>query len=324
MVRPSAGTSKVLGLNNIKVETPPTCAYIMLGDKCRNSCKFCAQGAASKKSAFLSRVTWKIEDDDRVYRETARCYEQGALKRACFQVVRDGGHLNVTLDAVRKLKSRCSIPVCVSINGVDIEGIEQLIDAGVEFVAISFDAVTPSLYEKIKGGGFDNLWHLYEQAVKRFPNHIVVHAIAGLGETEKEMVDFLERLYKKGTPASLFAFTPLPGTEMAKHPPPPLDSYRRLQAAHYIIRHSLERVYRFDNKGRIVFDEDKAAWMLKNLPGRAFETAGCPDCNRPLYNERPGQTPYNYPRPLSENERVEAVENALDMIVPLAFTKKNT
>ena len=30
--------------------------------------------------------------------------------------------------------------------------------------------------------------------------------------------------------------------------------------------------------------------------GRPFITSGCPDCNRPYYNEKPGGPLYNYPR----------------------------
>jgi biotin synthase-related radical SAM superfamily protein len=29
--------------------------------------------------------------------------------------------------------------------------------------------------------------------------------------------------------------------------------------------------------------------------GEPFKTSGCPDCNRPFYNESPGETIYNYP-----------------------------
>jgi biotin synthase-related radical SAM superfamily protein len=41
--------------------------------------------------------------------------------------------------------------------------------------------------------------------------------------------------------------------------------------------------------------------------GVAFQTSGCPDCNRPFYNERPGGPLYNYPRPLTPAEVSRAV-----------------
>jgi biotin synthase-related radical SAM superfamily protein len=48
--------------------------------------------------------------------------------------------------------------------------------------------------------------------------------------------------------------------------------------------------------------EAAASWRVD---GEAFCTAGCPGCNRPFYNERPGGPMYNYPRPLTPAE-VEA------------------
>jgi len=41
--------------------------------------------------------------------------------------------------------------------------------------------------------------------------------------------------------------------------------------------------------------------------GEAFQTSGCPGCNRPYYNERPGGFIYNYPRPLSAAETAAAL-----------------
>jgi len=31
-------------------------------------------------------------------------------------------------------------------------------------------------------------------------------------------------------------------------------------------------------------------------------TSGCPNCNRPYYNEKPSGPIYNYPRPLKKEE----------------------
>jgi biotin synthase len=52
---------------------------------------------------------------------------------------------------------------------------------------------------------------------------------------------------------------------------------------------------------------------LVNLPGfgESFMTRGCPDCNRPYYNERPGGPMYNYPFPLGTGEAERALKEAL-------------
>lgn len=36
--------------------------------------------------------------------------------------------------------------------------------------------------------------------------------------------------------------------------------------------------------------------------GEPFLTSGCPNCNRPYYNEKPSGPIYNYPRPLTKKE----------------------
>lgn len=321
MIRPSAGTCAVLGLEKIKMETPPTCAYFMIGEKCPGRCLFCAQSSLSKQGDLLSRVTWKKKDPERVYRETFRCYEEGSLQRACFQVTGGGRSFERVLGSVEELKKTCNIPVCVSIHGIDTDRMEELFQAGVERIAISFDAATPDVFEKVKGYPWQDLWKVYIRAAKRFPHKIVVHLIVGLGETGEEMVEAIKTFYRYGTPVSLFAFTPLWGTPMKNHPPPSLASYRRIQIAHYIVRnrqdfksndiHFSEKCFGYKD-GEVEFHKDYHNFLRENIPGEAFMTYGCPGCNRPNYNEKPGRVPYNYPRPLSEKERVEAINAALD------------
>lgn len=311
MIRPSAGTAKVLGLEKMEVETPPTCAYLLLGGRCQGRCLFCAQSGVARQGDFLSRVSWKPHDEEQVYDALSRCHDRGELARACFQVVREEGWLERTLEALGKVRGRSGVPLCVSINGVGIEDMQRLFDAGAGRIAVSFDAATPELYRKIKGDDYEEVRATYLQAASRFAGRIGVHLIAGLGEKEEEATRAMEDFYSHGTPVALFAFTPLPGTPMARVKPPPLSSYRRLQALHYLIRTGQKRGYSFDAQGRILFPPESLDWMQSSLPGEAFQTSGCPGCNRPLYNERPGRVPYNYPRPLTGEERLEAVMEVL-------------
>jgi biotin synthase-related radical SAM superfamily protein len=41
-----------------------------------------------------------------------------------------------------------------------------------------------------------------------------------------------------------------------------------------------------------------------------FQTSGCPDCNRPFYNEKPSGPFYNYPRKL-EIKEIEKISKEL-------------
>jgi biotin synthase len=138
--------------------------------------------------------------------------------------------------------------------------------------------------------------------------------MAGLGETEGELVSMMGRLQEWGVTVALFAFTPIPGTEMADEPPPSMDSYRRIQVAQYLISRSLRSTkdFTFSPEGRIVsfgMPEDELREVLAN--GKAFETSGCPGCNRPYYNEPPSGPLYNYPRSLTPREAQQAIEEAL-------------
>lgn len=93
------------------------------------------------------------------------------------------------------------------------------------------------------------------------------------------------------------------------HPRPDGGTYRRIQAAYYLLRHKhlTFPMLRF-REGRLVsfgLLHEQLLGILQS--GDAFRTSGCPDCNRPYYNERPGGFIYNYPRPLTQSEAEEAL-----------------
>jgi biotin synthase len=131
----------------------------------------------------------------------------------------------------------------------------------------------------------------------------------GLGETEQEMIRVIQWCVDVGVYPSLFAFTPIPGTALETLSQPSIKSYRRVQLARYLIVHGKTRFesMKFD-KNRNIVDFGFAIQELKQIieSGGPFYTSGCPNCNRPYYNERPSGPMYNYPRPLSPRETKEA------------------
>jgi biotin synthase len=142
--------------------------------------------------------------------------------------------------------------------------------------------------------------------------------IVGLGETEQEMVERIQWAHDLGVTVGLFAFTPVRGTHLADLPPPPLAVYRRMQAARWLIVHdgSRAREMSFDRDGQLA---DLGAALP--LPGEAFRTSGCPDCNRPFYNEQPAGPLYNYPRSLTAAEAARAVK---EMELPIDAEPQHT
>jgi biotin synthase len=169
---------------------------------------------------------------------------------------------------------------------------------------------------------------LIEAAARRYPRHIAVHLVAGLGETEREMVERMLWAHQLEAGVSLFAFTPVRGTALAAHSPPDLDVYRRLQAARWLIVSHGARMgdFSFDERGTLLSLALPNAGVVKaslcQVDGDAFCTSGCPGCNRPFYNERPGGPMYNYARPLEPIEIEQAcAEMALGVPSPSVAAK---
>jgi biotin synthase len=140
---------------------------------------------------------------------------------------------------------------------------------------------------------------------------ITTHLIVGLGESEKEMVEMIQKCVDMGVLPALFAFTPVAGTALENLKQPPIQQYRRIQLARHLIFHGNARAENmsFDENGRITgFGVDKQTLKQVVGSGEPFGTSGCPDCNRPYYNEKPSGPIYNYPRPLSEKEIAKIFE----------------
>ncbi|HEY3314790.1 MAG TPA: radical SAM protein [Bacillota bacterium] len=318
-LRVSAGTAAAIGLDRLKVECLPTTAYLMTGERCDRNCGFCPQARESGARAdLLSRVTWPDADPERVVEAIASSYDQAGrggegVKRVCLQVVHDRSSLPGTLEAVRRIRSRSAVPICVSVFLNDPDLVAALFEAGADRVTMPIDAVGEEIHRKIKGGGFATALKRVEEAAGRWPGRIGTHLIVGLGETEEEMVRLIGRLTGLSVTIGLFAFTPVRGTALAAANPPDLASYRRVQACNWLLgRHLIDlEAIRFAD-GRVAGFGLPAATIRELLAsGEAFQTAGCPDCNRPYYNERPGGVMYNYPRPLTSEEAAAAIDLVL-------------
>lgn len=265
-----------------------------------------------------------------------RAADDGQLRRACFQLTASPGVLAKVEGQVRKLHAlRPGLPICVSVAARDVEEIGRIVQWGAERVTVALDAATPELHREVRGGSLLPRLALLRKAAKRFPGRIGTHLIAGLGETESDLVALFQELTDIGVTVALFAFTPIAGTRLEGRRPPDLRSYRRLQAARHLIsgRHARAEGMTFDERGRLTsygLAWDRVRALLAGAggsdaasqpdsasgsaghgaAGEAFRTSGCPDCNRPYYNERPSGPLYNYPRPLTAGEAAAAIDGA--------------
>jgi biotin synthase-related radical SAM superfamily protein len=314
-IRVSTGTAIVLDLLNGKLDAQPTTAYLMtykIG-KCSANCGFCPQARGSKSNTeLLSRVSWPTFPTANVLTAIGTMAGQGKIKRVCIQAL-NYPSVFLHLEAlVKEIKKQSAIPVSVSCQPLNKENIQLLANAGVDRLGIALDAATEALFNKVKGEGaggsysWENQFSQLNEAIRVFGRgNVSTHVIVGLGETEKEAAKIIQRCVDMNVLPALFAFTPIRGTALETNPPPNLESYRRVQLVRYLIVKGSAKFedMQFDGEGKII-GFGLANEVLNTIieGGAPFLTSGCPDCNRPFYNEKPSGPIYNYPRKLSREE----------------------
>ncbi|MFN2218643.1 MAG: radical SAM protein [Anaerolineae bacterium] len=303
----SIGTAAVLGLAEAPMAVAPTTAYLMLGGRCLMNCAFCAQARDSQAGALnLSRVIWPEFALADVLDRLPEAVTQGAIRRGCLQVTVTAGAFEQALGIVRAVKAASGLPFDVAILPRDIEQVQQLLAAGADHIGFGLDAASERVFRRVKGGSWRRALDLVEETAGALPGRGAVHLIVGLGETEREMVERIQWAHDRGLTVGLFAFTPVRGTHLADRPPPELATYRRMQAARWLVVHGWARAE------EMAFDEgDRLVRWAAPVPigAEAFRTSGCPDCNRPFYNEQPSGPLYNYPRPLTAGEAAQAIHD---------------
>ena len=259
-----------------------TC-YLMMEGECSAGCLFCIR---SKNESKLSRVPWYEVSLEKTIPQIESCFE-----RVCIQSV---SHNNFIFD-IKEIISKFSgkIPISVSLSLKDYKEIESLYGHA-DKIGIGLDCATKKIFENVKPYySWDKTWQGLKNASEIFGRfNVICHLISGLGESEGEMALNFQKLFDIGVYPSLFAFTPIEGTDFGKLPTPEISSYRRLQLAHYLITSGIKGYEEFlFEEGKIIYYEED----FSNLKEDIFITRGCPSCDRPFYNESPKGPIYNFP-----------------------------
>jgi len=313
-IRVSVGSAIVLGLMRGKLDALPTTVYLLTYQtgRCSANCGFCSQARKSKSRAdMLSRVTWPTFPTRKVLQKTREIAEKKLARRICIQALNYPTVFNDVLSLVKEIRSVADLHISVSCQPFGEEEMKKLARMGVERIGIPLDAVTEDIFDRIKGFSADGpyIWakqlEALRKAVKIFgKGKVSTHLIVGLGENEEEMVEMIQWCVDNGIYPGLFSFTPVPGTALKNGSQPSLDHYHRIQVAHYLIKNKKTRYENMTfnvNRSLIDFGCSKNELLQAIRSGKPFLTSGCPDCNRPYYNERPSGPLYNYPRmPLPE------------------------
>jgi len=322
-IRVSVGSAIALGLIHGKLDALPTTIYLLTyrAGKCSANCGFCPQARESKSRAgMLSRVTWPTFPTNQVLQKMKDIKERKLIKRICIQALNYPTVFNDVLGLVKAVRSVVDLPLSVSCQPFNEEEMKKLAQMGVDRIGIPLDAATEDVFDRIKGSSADGPYTWIRQqealrkAVKIFgKGNVSTHLIVGLGETEEEMVRMIQWCIDNDIYPGLFSFTPVPGTALESVSQPSLDHYRRVQIAHYLITNRITQ-YRdmtFNNDRCLIdFGVSRNELSKAIRSGKPFLTSGCPDCNRPYYNERPSGPLYNYPRiPLPEE--IEEIEKQI-------------
>jgi biotin synthase-related radical SAM superfamily protein len=318
-IRLSLGTAIVLGLLEGRLDVAPTTAYLMTyrDGKCTANCGFCPQARESKSSTrLLSRVTWPVYSTADVLGALGSAAEQKKIMRVCIQALNYPEVFSHLEALVKEIKKCSSVVVSVSCQPQNRANIERLKRGGVDRLGIALDAAAEEVFSRVKGGcyGWENQFRLFGEALAVFGRgNVSTHVIVGLGETEREVVEVIQRCVDLGVLPALFAFTPVRGTALEGWLPPKVESYRRIQTARYLIVNGKTKAHNigFDGNGKIT-DFGLESEALEQIIGSGvpFQTSGCPGCNRPYYNEKASGPIYNYPK-MPNKEEIEKVKTEL-------------
>jgi biotin synthase len=324
-IRVSLGSAVILGLEDARLGAAPTTVYLMTyhQEKCMANCGFCPQARASSTSSdMLSRISWHAYQTQKVLEGIVVAANNGKAKRVCIQATNYPQVFNDLRVIVQSINQSTRVPISVSCQPFNQKNLYQMLDAGVERIGIPLDAATKEAFDRVKGiyvGGpyrWEKQWLLLNEAKKVFgKNRVSTHLIVGLGETEEEMVATIQKCVDMTILPGIFAFTPIRGTALENQAQPSIEKYRRIQTARHLILHRTVRCedMAFDTKGLIRdfgISKERLASIIRT--GKPFVTSGCPNCNRPFYNEKPSGPIYNFPTELTSGE-LSIVEKELGL-----------
>lgn len=286
---------------------------------CRANCAYCGlarhreEARAYAERNFI-RVEWPVLPTAEIVERVARGEDGGRFQRMCISMISHPASMADTLAILAAWRARLSnVPVSILSNPTTMTRADlvALKDGGADIFTVALDAATPEIFERTRGKTVQSphrwtrYWEAIAWAAEIFgPEKFGVHLIAGLGETERELLSVCQRVRDLGGHNHLFAFFPERGSLMEDWPPVPRDQWRRVQLARYLIDYGGVRIeaMAFDAAGRVVdfgIEEEDLRSIVAS--GRPFRTSGCPGpvddisaCNRP-YGDSPPSDIRSFP-----------------------------
>ncbi len=309
----------------------PTSINLLLHfpDGCKANCLYCGQARENPPAPpdrDLIRVPWPIRRLDEVIenlKRVSRCGNSFRPWRLCIASITHYRAVEALLEVVKRVRSELTIPITALVTPTLFgeDELRELFRLGVERIGIAIDCANPTIFDLLRGrrARGPHRWERYlqgvEEAVEVFGRgRVGIHIIVGLGESERDCAELIQRIHDMGGETHLFAFYPEPYSVMREWPRVHAGQYRRVQLARYLIDNEVARFeeMRFNAWGQIV-DFGIPKHLLDEIveSGLPFTTSGCPGCNRPWANERPSDgIPMNFPW-VPRGEEIEVVRKQL-------------
>jgi lipoyl synthase len=289
---------------------------------CRANCAYC--GLARHREAerdyadrnFI-RVDWPAVPLEQIVNIVARGAGDSAFHRMCISMITHPRSDADTVSLLRAWTARIDparIPVSILSNPTTMsrDDVVRLHELGADIFTVALDAATPAIFDRTRGKGvqsphkWQKYWDVLLAAREVFgPQKFGAHIIIGMGETEYEALELVQRLVDLGGHSHLFCFFPEKGSLMDHLPATPRDQWRRVQLARYLIDYAGVRIdqMRFDQHRRVAdFGLPTAEIDAVINDGVAFRTSGCPGkfrddisaCDRP-YGDSPPSDIASFP-----------------------------
>ena len=191
---------------------------------CRANCAYC--GLARHREAerdyadrnFI-RVDWPAVPMDVIIDKVAKDGENSPFHRMCISMITHPRSDEDTVAVLKKWTDRIdpeTIPVSILSNPttMDRTDVQKLKDLGADIFTVALDAATPELFDRTRGKGVQSphkwakYWEVLLDARDIFgPEKFGVHIIAGMGETEHDMLSLVQKIVDLGGHNHMFCFS---------------------------------------------------------------------------------------------------------------------
>jgi biotin synthase len=298
-------------------------------DGCKAKCSYCGLSNSrviEPENKTFIRVDWPTYSVDEIIDRTKKHGKH--LQRVCVSMITHQKALEDMCTVMSKFRDQTDLQISGLISPTVIKDKETLVNikaSGADMVGIALDAATPDLFEKHRGKGvsgphkWEHYWDVVKWSAEVFgKGNVGVHLIVGLGESEQDMIQVIQRANDLGAKTHLFSFFPEAGSILKDHNQPSYGNYRRIQLARYIINESLGSYnnMQFNENGQVIDFGVDTKEIINN--GEAFMTSGCAGsdgrvaCNRPFGNERPSKPIRNFPFLPEDNDIEMIIEQLSD------------